>query len=388
MKCDVEDIVAQFEKEHTKDLLKKTDSLFKIVVDFMIREKVVMYGGWAINEHLPKKKRFYTEETINDFDGFIVSAKKVAHKLVNLLKKYKYVEIRESKHPNTYKVFVQGVPLCDLTDVPHKHYDILIKNCIIDENTGIRLSSPYDLKRMMLNELSQPIQSAFRWTKVYPRFLTFLSVFPDKSKITTKIYPDDKISLCINTLLKYIKEKELPLVGNVSLILHKSQKLKPYAFSKSQPFLSILAKDLKMVMKDVINLFNDHNISMSKMSLWDTTRGSIYIDDVFLLDVIDCSSSCLSVLKTKEKGYTVGSLATIGYLLYEEISYYQEDTDDLKKSADICSKMMNKCDKILTVECYGKGKMIEDVVKEYWNKKFYRYKNKIGSRNKTLFVSN
>lgn len=388
MSCEkyVKEIVDRFERDHTKDILKRTDDLFKIVVDFLIKEDVVMYGGWAINKHLPKKKQFYEADTLNDFDGFVVSAKNVANKLLNKIKGYKYVEIRETKHPNTFKVVVQGIPLCDITDVSKKEYELLLANAKRDNDTGLLLSSTNDLKRMMLNELSQPIQSAFRWSKVHSRFFIFLSAFPEKNKSSMqlqKIFPSNDLSACIKKLLGYIKEKGLPLVGNVAIQLHNDQILKPYTFGSSQPFLSILAEDYKKVMRDVIEMFND--VAVSMISLWDTKRVSVYMDGVFVMDIVDCSTMCLSVMKSEKRGYRLGSVATIGYLLYDEISFYTDaETDDLKRSAMLCSKLMKKCDKMMSIVCYGKGKWNEDVVKEYWNKKFYRQKKKIGSKDRTL----
>lgn len=385
MKCDeyVEKLVEKYEKNHTKEILGKTQKLFKDVMTFLRKEKVIMYGGWAINAHLPAKKRFYEENSMNDFDGFVVSAKDVAHRLTEKLKGNKYLDIREARHPNTYKISIQSINICDITDVSQREYDLYLKGSVIDNEFGLILCSTDTLKRMMMNELSQPKQSIYRWSKVRERYMIFLSQFPTTNKRMDKIIPNNQVSSCITYILKYAKDNRLPLVGSVALQIHEGKPIKPYVYSRSQPFVTILSKDeLDWYGILVKHGVEKDRISISSSMLWETKRVDVYIDRVFVLEVIDCSDMCLSVLK--QGGVYVGSIATIGYILYDEICFYKDETDDLKKVVALCDKVTRKCDKMMSVSCYGTGKYMEDIVKEYWNKKFYRYKKPIKKSDKSL----
>ena len=93
----------------------------EIVEQFIKKKGLVPYGGIAINNILPKDDQFYDEETeIPDYDFFSPNAMDDAKELAGIYhsKGYDNVEAKAGQHFGTYKVFVQFIPVADITSIP------------------------------------------------------------------------------------------------------------------------------------------------------------------------------------------------------------------------------------------------------------------------------
>ena len=89
-----------------------------IVEQFIRDKKLICYGGTAINNILPAEDQFYDKEVdIPDYDFFSVNAVEHAKELANiyLSKGYTDVEAKSGVHKGTYKVFVNFIPVADIT---------------------------------------------------------------------------------------------------------------------------------------------------------------------------------------------------------------------------------------------------------------------------------
>lgn len=149
--------------------------IIKTVEKFIRQEKCVCYGGTAINNILPKKDQFYNfNEEIPDYDFFSDEPIKHATQLVDIYVKegYKEVEAKSGIHMGTYKVFVNFIPIADITLMDKSLYKVLQKNSI--KKDGIMYCPPNYLRMSMYLELSRPMGDTSRWEKVLKR-LTLLN---------------------------------------------------------------------------------------------------------------------------------------------------------------------------------------------------------------------
>ena len=162
--------------------------LTKIVEEFIIKRGLVPYGGIAINNILPKDDQFYDEETeIPDYDFFSPNAMDDAKKLADIYTKkgYDNVVAKAGQHFGTYKVFVQFIPVADITFIPKPLFDTLKKDAIIVD--GIPYTPPNFLRMSMFLELSRPAGDTSRWEKVYKRLRLLNKHYPLKNKNCKKI---------------------------------------------------------------------------------------------------------------------------------------------------------------------------------------------------------
>lgn len=155
------------------------DTLYavEIVEQFLRRKHRLCYGGQAINAHLPDRYKFYDpKRSIPDYDFFTPAPEQDLRILVNDLKRAGFQEIsaREGIHEGTVKLYVDYVPVADITEMDPTLYRLLSKRearfdglSYVDANT---------LKMMMYLELSRPRGEVDRWSKVYER-LMLLNLF-------------------------------------------------------------------------------------------------------------------------------------------------------------------------------------------------------------------
>ena len=151
---------------------KNSKKLFNLLIKFIKLNKLILYGGTAINIYLPDNKKIYNDIDIPDYDLYTNNAIKTGKKLINLISQhnFKYVQMRQSLfNIKTFKIFVENIPLCDITEVSNIDYNIYLSTSNKIQNLNIL--NQHLLIYNMLIELSQPNLSYYRWEKVYNRYI-------------------------------------------------------------------------------------------------------------------------------------------------------------------------------------------------------------------------
>jgi hypothetical protein len=113
-----------FLSAHDPDVLRAID----IVEYFLKKSHRMCYGGQAINAHLPAKYKFYDPRfNIPDYDFMTPEQDADIQTLSEMLRKAGFEEIsaREGMHKGTIKLYVNYVPVADLTSVDPVLYTLL-----------------------------------------------------------------------------------------------------------------------------------------------------------------------------------------------------------------------------------------------------------------------
>lgn len=161
--------------------------MIDILETFLRKKKLICYGGTAINNILPKEDQFYDRQLqIPDYDFFSKSPVKDAKELANTYVKHGFdnVEAKAGVHFGTYKVFVNFIPIADITLLDSKLFDNLLKESIRVD--GIYYASPNYLRMAMYLELSRPAGDVSRWEKVLKRLILLNKNYPLKAEKCTK----------------------------------------------------------------------------------------------------------------------------------------------------------------------------------------------------------
>jgi len=169
------------EKIANSDDIKK---MIKIVEEFLKEKKCICYGGTAINNILPKSVQFYNREIeIPDYDFFSPDALNHAKELSNrfYFAGYKDVEAKSGIHVGTYKVFVNFIPMADITEMHNSLYKMVLKESIIIED--IYYCPANYLRMNMYIELSRPAGDVSRWEKVLKRLTLLNEYYPLETPI-------------------------------------------------------------------------------------------------------------------------------------------------------------------------------------------------------------
>jgi tRNA A37 threonylcarbamoyltransferase TsaD len=156
--------------------------IIKIVETFLQRKKLICYGGTAINNILPKTDQFYDKSVeLPDYDFYSSNALKDAKELADIYfsKGYVDVEAKAGVHVGTYKVFVNFIPVADITHLDKAIFNQLMKETI--RINGIHYAPPNFLRMSMYLELSRPKGDVSRWEKVLKRLTLLNKHYPMKN---------------------------------------------------------------------------------------------------------------------------------------------------------------------------------------------------------------
>ena len=151
--------------------------MIQILETFLIEKRTICYGGTAINNILPKFAQFYNKDIeVPDYDFFSADALVHAKELADIYYKAGYIEVeaKSGVHHGTYKIFVNLIPIADITYLHADIFDALLKDSITV--AGIKYASPNFLRMSMYLELSRPAGDVSRWEKVLKR-LTLLNKY-------------------------------------------------------------------------------------------------------------------------------------------------------------------------------------------------------------------
>ena len=144
--------------------------IIRIVEEFIADKKLVCYGGTAINNILPKFAQFYDKNIeIPDYDFFSPTAMDHAKELADLYARHGYeeVEAKAGMHEGTYKVYVNFLPIADITQLHATLFGSIKRESI--NIAGIRYAPANYLRMGMFLELSRPDGDVSRWEKVLKR---------------------------------------------------------------------------------------------------------------------------------------------------------------------------------------------------------------------------
>ncbi len=234
------------EKYQKKNKLKKytKPEIFYNIERFFLSKKLIGYGGMAINVLLPTEKQFYEYIDVPDYDFFSPNAKKDAIELSLILSKtYKDIEIevKSGMNEGTFKIFVNFIPIVDITQVDYELYKNLLEHSVY--NKGIYYA-PYNYLRMsMYLELSRPLGDISRWEKVYKRLKLLNESHPlILRKVTTK-HKEDSSSHKEKFENLTEKLKDFVLLGNYAMYYYQHLFPKKYQYETPESKLFILTDE-------------------------------------------------------------------------------------------------------------------------------------------------
>lgn len=165
--------VAELDREN----YEKYIDVYRTAIRFLKNQPVLMYGGLAIHEIMPKDLKIYDEYTLPDIDVFTYKPGELTKELATYMKKngYELTTYGEALHEGTMKIYSQGVQLVDMTYITKSAYQRLMKKSVMS-SLGIRVVDPQYL-RMSLHKMLA-VSNIDRWPKVFKRLVNFYKAYP------------------------------------------------------------------------------------------------------------------------------------------------------------------------------------------------------------------
>ena len=398
----IDKIIREIEVKKLKSVYNEYNDVINLISIFIIKKKLILYGGFVINIILPKKLRFYKDYTINDFDCLSKDPLKDSIELAKIIKNkgYSYIKIKKAKHKGTYRVYVYGKQIFDISIVKSNIYDNLLKYSKKERSRLKYFKDKYNIipltiiKKNLYYELSRPEQSGYRWEKIYDRLNILNNIYPtEKSSVN---YECIKIPTIYNGLTKnilnYIKLSKNPIIDSFALKIYKKLKVNCCGrINDLSKYITILSTNYEQTKNDIVKIIKDcslknHRIDINNFIDKEDTLYTYYdiniINDddntIFnLINIINVKNECFSI--NNVNNYTLGSIDTILYFLYttyiyntiyinntglsnEKLYYINEYEKYIKENLN------NNILKRLKSNCYGKINY-EDEIREIWKKK-------------------
>jgi hypothetical protein len=362
----------QYQKKYRKKTYTKP-LLFHLIEKFISERKLICYGGMAINAYLPNEKQFYDKTDIPDYDCFSDNSIRDAVVLANLLSKHhmEKVEVKAAMFPGTMKIYVNFIPIVDITQI---HHDIFfnIQKKAIKMNT-ILYAPPNYLKISLYQELSRPLGDIMRWEKINER-LELLNhshpLYVQNCSITGKdIHETDEHIKLNQQIISLIKEKKWVVLGDFGLSFYLKHFPKVYHNTKRLIDIPFILIDS---LKDVVLPF-EYTTRTYEYHFLNTFHQIIYKDQPVLYVFI--TNSCQSY--NEVKGFHIASIDTILSIYYalsylnipslnvHKINSYIYLLNNIKSNEGVCKRFH--------MPCVGVQPSIEDI-RKMRDKKFKLYK--------------
>ena len=377
------------------------DDIIKILEEFLRKKKLICYGGTAINNILPPAVQFYDRDIdIPDYDFYSPNALSDSKELANIYLKngYDEVEAKAGVHYGTFKVYVNFIPIADLTFLEKEIYNKLSDEAITI--SGIRYCPPNFLRMNMYLELSRPMGDVSRWEKILKRLILLSKYYPIKFKKTCN---EIQYQRNINSLIKsnenifeitrdILSRQDIVFFGGFAASLYSKYMDTNNPITKKIPDFDVLSenpensaqmlieeldmKGLSMELKDGIGeIIPEHAIvKLNKIPI------------VFFYKPIACHSyNIVKIGKNKVKIATIDTILTF-YLafMYVGLPYYNKDRllcmAKLLFDVEAKNRLSQKgILKRFSINCYGHQKSLEEI-RAIKSDNFKRLKGKSNSK--------
>ncbi len=160
--------INQLEQQKRKKKNYTKPAVFVQIEKFIREKKLIGYGGTAINHALPKEFHFYQSSDIPDYDFFSMNAIQDIRELADQLSdSFTNIEVKPAIFQGTYKLFVNYLPLVDMSQIEPELYHHLWSSSFLKNKIHY---VPYNYLRMSIHqELSRPLGDVNRWLKIFQR---------------------------------------------------------------------------------------------------------------------------------------------------------------------------------------------------------------------------
>jgi hypothetical protein len=311
-------------KSANSDEIKK---MIGIVETFIRHKKLICYGGTAINNILPKQSQFYNKDLeIPDYDFFSANALNDCKDLCDIFYKegFEEVEGKAGQHHGTYKVFVNFIPIADITSIPNELFKSLAQEAI--KVAGILYAPPNYLRMGMYLELSRPNGDTSRWEKVLKRLSLLNQYYPLRATKCEEVdfqrimYNPDQMETIYENVKQTLVDQGVVFFGGYALSQYSKYMPKQFRHKINQiPDFDVFTENPHLVAEIVKERLEDIDIKNVKIIRHDAVGELVAVNyeirvgkDMicFIYEPIACHS--YNVIQ--DKGYKI-KIATIDTIM-------------------------------------------------------------------------
>ena len=403
------------EKRKGKKTVSDPDvkKIISILEDFLKKKRLVCYGGTAINNILPLDDQFYDKDIeIPDYDFYSPTSLEDAKELADIYynEGFQEVEAKAGVHYGTYKVFVNFIPVADITYLEKPLFKRVQKEAI--RVYGILYCPPNFLRMNMYLELSRPAGDISRWEKVLKRLILLNKNYPLRGKhCDPKLFQreferlDEKKEeqLYYTVRDSFIDQGLIFFGGYASFLYSTYMPTKQKKLFQKTPDFDVLAEEPEKaaaILKERLEDFDYKDIQLIKHEgigelIAPHYEIKVKINNIeetvaFIYKPLACHS--YNIIK---KGKKTVRVATIDTMLSFYFAFFYSDREYYDENRILCMaqylfdvQQKNRLQqkgllKRFSINCYGK----QDTLEEMRNTKAEKYKELKNKRNSKEYES-
>lgn len=403
------------EKRKGKKTVSDPDvkKIISILEDFLKKKRLVCYGGTAINNILPLDDQFYDKDIeIPDYDFYSPNALDDAIELADIYYNagFHEVEAKAGVHHGTYKVYVNFIPVADITYLEKSLFKRVQKEAI--RVYGILYCPPNFLRMNMYLELSRPAGDISRWEKVLKRLILLNKNYPLRGKHCDpklfqrefeRIDPKEEEKMYYTVRDSFIDQGLIFFGGYASFLYSAYMPAKQKKLFQKTPDFDVLAEEPEQaaaILKERLEDFDYKGIQIIKHNgigelIAPHYEIKVKINNIeetvaFIYKPLACHS--YNVIK---KGNKTVRVATIDTMLSFYFAFFYSDREYYDENRILCMaqylfdvQQKNRLQqkgllKRFSINCYGK----QDTLEEMRNTKAEKYKELKGKRGTKEFES-
>ena len=403
------------EKRKGKKTVSDPDvkKIISILEDFLKKKRLVCYGGTAINNILPLDDQFYDKDIeIPDYDFYSPTSLEDAKELADIYynEGFQEVEAKAGVHYGTYKVFVNFIPVADITYLEKPLFKRVQKEAI--RVYGILYCPPNFLRMNMYLELSRPAGDISRWEKVLKRLILLNKNYPLRGKHCDpklfqrefeRIDAKEEEQLYYTVRDSFIDQGLIFFGGYASFLYSTYMPTKQKKLFQKTPDFDVLAEEPEKaaaILKERLEDFDYKDIQLIKHEgigelIAPHYEIKVKINNIeetvaFIYKPLACHS--YNIIK---KGKKTVRVATIDTMLSFYFAFFYSDREYYDENRILCMaqylfdvQQKNRLQqkgvlKRFSINCYGK----QDTLEEMRNTKAEKYKELKNKRNSKEYES-
>tara|TARA_B110000037_G_scaffold95949_1_gene112541 strand:- start:725 stop:2185 length:1461 start_codon:yes stop_codon:yes gene_type:complete len=403
------------EKRKGKKTVSDPDvkKIISILEEFLKKKRLVCYGGTAINNILPLDDQFYDKDIeIPDYDFYSPTSLEDAKELADIYynEGFQEVEAKAGVHYGTYKVFVNFIPVADITYLEKPLFKRVQKEAI--RVYGILYCPPNFLRMNMYLELSRPAGDISRWEKVLKRLILLNKNYPLRGKhCDPKLFQREferldakkEEQLYYTVRDSFIDQGLIFFGGYASFLYSTYMPTKQKKLFQKTPDFDVLAEEPEQaaaILKERLEDFDYKDIQLIKHDGIGELIAPHYeikvkinkIEETvaFIYKPLACHS--YNIIK---KGKKTVRVATIDTMLSFYFAFFYSDREYYDENRILCMaqylfdvQQKNRLQqkgllKRFSINCYGK----QDTLEEMRNTKAEKYKELKNQRNSKEYES-
>ena len=272
----VDNIINKARNKEIQIIEPKLDEFNKVksvILDFIRKEKRIIYGGYAWNTLIKKVSpgdTFYKETDYTDVEFYSNKPIEDLKNICDLLADngFSPIQGKSAQHEETYTIFVNFTGYCDISYMPSNIFYTVMTETI----NGYKLIHPKFIMVDLLRQFNDPITSFWRLDKNIKRGKLIMRNYPLELNKISETVDSIKGSLhLIDIIMPYlVNSKDILFVGQIAhnVYIHPNKDIRKQISEYDNKPIELISTNIIKDVDSIYKILLKHFIDSNKLDLF------------------------------------------------------------------------------------------------------------------------